>query len=118
MKQILQREHVDITFSPPHTQWQNGFAERTIAVIQGMSKALIKASGLNSEKFWPYAWKQAVQIYDLIPRNANTDSKSPYEARTGDKPPIIDKAMRPFGQRCSVHIPTPSQRKYKLDEKG
>ena len=103
--QILQREKVQITFSPPHTQWQNAFAERTIATIKGMAKALIKASGLDSHRYWACAWQHAVLLYDWLPRNANKDSKSPYETRTGLKPPLITSTVQPFGAKCSVHIP-------------
>lgn len=118
MREILQREQIYISFSPPYTQWRNAFAERTLGVISNMTKALIRASGLDSKRFWPYAWAQAVQIYDLLPRNANPNSISPYEMRMGIPPQDITKILRPFGQPCSVWRPITSKRSDRVKVKG
>ena len=113
-KKYKQPDMMKITFSPPYTQSRNAFAERSIAVVANMAKAMLKASRLPSVDFWPESWSHAVKIRDLLPRNANPGCKSPYEMRTG-KPPKNPAAMyHPFGQPCMVYLPTDQRKGGKL----
>ena len=105
MKQLCQREKIHFTFAPPDTHSKNAFAERTLQVIANSMKALCNAANLNKEKYWPQAWQMAIKIKDLLPRNTYNHSKSPYELRTGTKPPSPIKIYHPFGQKGSIHIP-------------
>ena len=105
MQEVLRREKVKISFSPPYTQSRNAFVERSIAVLANMTKALLKASGLKSELYWADAWTHAVKIRDLLPRNANPGCKSPYEIRSGLPPKDPAALYHPFGQKCMVYIP-------------
>jgi hypothetical protein len=105
MREILRREKVTITFSPPYTQSRNAFCERSIAVVANMAKALLKASGMSSKDYWPEAWAHAVKIRDLLPRNANPGSRSPYSMRTNKVSPDPSKLYHPFGQPCMVFVP-------------
>ena len=113
---VLRKERVHITFSPPHTQNKNAFAERSIGVITNMAKALLFAAELPTS-LWPEAWAHAILIRDYLPRNANEESKSPYEMRNGKAPPDVASTYALFGQRCMVYIPR-DQRSTKMDEKS
>jgi hypothetical protein len=75
--------------------WRNGIAERCIGVIQSTARTILLHAmahwpSVVTESFWPFAIKNAVNLYNFTSRG--NSSQSPWELFTGKPPPkkLID----------------------------
>ena len=103
MQALLRSAHIKLRFSPPHCQWSNGFAERTLQDCAHRTKALLKSCGMPNTA-WALAWEYNMLTRDFIPRKANPDALSPFEMRNGFAKNVADFLL-PFGSTVWVVLP-------------
>lgn len=95
-------------FSAPHTQQQNGVAERAWNTLVDTARSLLASSGLGKQ-FWGLALRHAANVRNLVPTSAK-DAAVPFELLTG-KPADIS-GLRKFGCPAFVHVERESRRKW------
>ena len=105
--QLLADGNARREYTPAYTKDPNGIAERTIGVIFGMVRSMMRASGAPLS-FWDSAVLNAVDVVNRLVRHAsNTQAdpdKTPYELLTLIKPSILD--IPPFGCLAIATRPT------------
>ena len=100
---------IKMRFSPPHTQAQNGVAEREWNTLLDMATAMLNDAGLE-KKFWGAAVLHSAFIRNICPASAVSSSTTPFEMIHGRK---FDASMlRKFGATAFVHIEKPSRKKF------
>ena len=77
---------MEIQYSAPYRQEQNGLAERHIQTLNNRIAAMIIGSGLP-KAYWGEAALYAAYILNRTPRDS-LDGKTPYEILTGKIPDI------------------------------
>ena len=92
---------VQLRYTTPHRHEFQGAVERVIRTIADKARCLIADSGLDKDKFWPYAITTAVYLYNRTPIG---NGPSPYERRNGRKPDISN--LRVWG--CKVKVLDPN----------
>eukprot|EP00052_Salpingoeca_macrocollata_P029828 m.307283 g.307283 ORF g.307283 m.307283 type:complete len:1084 (-) comp23022_c5_seq5:1469-4720(-) len=99
-------------FSAPHTQSQNGKAERAWRTLFEMLRCMLIDAQLPKE-YWAAALVHASRVRNLCP-SAPHGGQSPFRLMHGRDPDTT--FLHPFGSRCLVHVED-GQRK-KLDPKA
>ena len=99
---------VEIQYSAPFCQEQNGLAERHIQTLNCCISAMIIGSGLP-KPYWGEAALYAAYILNRTPRDS-LNGKTPYEILTGKIPDI--RMIHAFGCSTYCHIPKQQQTKF------
>jgi hypothetical protein len=98
--------------SCPYAQFQNGFAERTMRTIVGMTASMLLQSSVHI-RYWGYALKCAVYIWNRLPTGTNKGI-TPLERMAGVVPDY--SFLHPFG--CEVIVRTDNDLQMKFHNKG
>lgn len=103
-QEIMQREKVQLTFSPPNTQSRNGYAEASLAAHAKQTLAILEGSGMGQE-YWPLAWQYCQHVRDHTPRGSRVTDPTPYQARGGKgASELLAISTHAFGQDCYQHV--------------
>ena len=94
----------------PYIPQQNGVAERANRTVLGMTRVMLRTSGVP-KKFWPYAAQTAIHILNRT--HTEGRQKTPYQLWTGRKPDV--SYFRVFGCEAYVQINTKLR---KLEERA
>lgn len=100
MREICEREKVEVQFTEPNTPEHNGVAERFNQTIQERVRAMIFDSGVPKH-FWDLAVGTAVHVYNRSPHRSINFSK-PIEIFWPNGKCRVEKFKR-FGCVCYVH---------------
>lgn len=112
----MKNEGIECTQSTPHSQMQNGMAERLNRTIYDKAWPILLASGLP-HNMWPEAVRYANYSRNRNPTSdSKTDLRTPYERFTNKKP--RHNEFRQWG--CPVWWRPGRTKKFKsfVDEKG
>jgi hypothetical protein len=99
-KNIISSKGITFQSSPPYTQSQNGFAERSGGVILDMARRIHVASQLPLE-LWPEFIAITIRILNRLGIRRN-DWITPFEYVHGHKPDL--SRFRTIGSKCYVLI--------------
>lgn len=95
------------TYSAPYTPHQNGIAERFNRTIMEKVRAMLLEARLP-KMYWGEALSAALYLYNRTP-NSSIGFKTPYEAKTGEKPDISN--IRIWGSIAYRVMPKEGQKK-------
>ena len=99
-------------FSAPHTQAENGVAERMWNTVLDAARAMLADSGLGKE-FWGAALVHAAYVRNRVPTSAK-GGKVPLTLLTGKEPDL--SKLRRFG--CAAYVHTERSLRAKWDPKS
>ncbi|WP_287017903.1 polyprotein of Ty1/Copia retrotransposon [Cycloclasticus sp.] len=114
VRDILNRMGIQINFSSPHRQFQNGRAELCVKYLMRQTKLLLRESGMD-DKYWPLAMDHASYVHDFMPRTNGVSS--PRELRGDPDTHKHHKHLKPFGTEC-VTIDERNQNKREFPSRG
>ena len=104
----LKSRNIRQELSAPHSQYQNGVAERHIQTLKGMASAALDSSQMPLA-YWGEAMLWAKFTWNAIPRGEN-NWRSPYSLVTGAK---FDMSfLHPFGCKAYVRLPSDQQKSF------
>ena len=103
---------IDQRFSAPHTQAQNGVAERFWNTIVDAASTMVHAAKLP-KSYWGLAVKHATMLRNVSPSSALSGT-TPFECVYGYKPNLA--TLRKFGS-CA-YVNTPKDQRKKWDNKA
>jgi len=112
MRDICEQEGIKLHTTVPYHPASNGVAERTIGVLTGAVRAMLKDSGLP-DSLWAEAFVTAAYVHNRTPTRA-LEGLTPFEARYETKPDLAH--LRAFGAPCSIVEPLVKLKK--LDERA
>jgi len=98
MRNICEREGIKLYTTIPHHPASNGVAGRTIGVLTGVVRAMLRDSGL-SDTLWAEAFVTAAYVHNRTPTRV-LKGLTPFEVRYGAKPDLAH--LRAFGAPCSI----------------
>jgi hypothetical protein len=98
-------------FSAPHTQAQNGVAERAWNTLVDTARTLLTAARLP-KPYWGFALKHAALVRSMVPSSALTGggSKVPFQRLFGTEPDLSQ--LRVFGCPAFVHVERDARKKW------
>ena len=96
-------------FSAPHTQAQNGVAEREWNTLVDMATAMLSDAGLD-KKFWGAAMLHSAFVRNVCPASSVSSTSTPFEMIHG-KPFDVSK-LRKFGASSFVHVERAARKKF------
>ena len=99
---------IDQRFSAPHTQAQNGVAERFWNTIVDAARTMLHSAKLP-ESYWGLAVKHATMLRNVSPSSALSGT-TPFECVYGYKPNLA--TLRKFGSRAYVNTPKDQRKKW------
>ena len=110
MREDLELQGQDITFSGVGAHFQNGVAERAVQTITQSARAMMMHQLIHWPKafdasLWPFAMNQAVMLWNHLPRNRG--GLSPIELFTGTKLPHNGVIQRARVWGCPVYVLDP-----------
>ena len=112
-KRVVRLEHAALRFSAPHTQSQNGIAERAIKDLTGKTRCLLR-DGRKPASWWLWAMKTACYLSNRTPtKGLPHKTQTPVQALDGTKPDLSH--LQPWGCDMYMVIPKP-QRDGKLGD--
>ena len=92
---------LQLRFTSPHRHEFQGAVERVIRTLQDKARSMAAQSGLDRDKFWPYALVTASYLYNRTPTATQV---TPYERRYDTKPDVSN--VRIWG--CPVKVLSPN----------
>ena len=98
---ILAREHVEIRRSAPHTQSQNGIAERAIGSLTAMTRCMLEHAR-KPTSWWFWAMKTACHNQNRLLTKGLPDGVTPYQMMEDKKPDL--STLHPWG--CDMYFLT------------
>jgi len=101
MRNICEREGIKLHTTIPRHPASNGVAGRTIGVLTGAVRAMLRDSGL-SDMLWAEAFVTAAYVHNRTPTRV-LKGLTPFEVRYGAKPDLAH--LRAFGAPCSIVEP-------------
>ena len=99
---------IDQRFSAPHTQAQNGVAERFWNTIVDAARTMLHSAKLP-KSYWGLAVKHATMLRNVSPSSALSGT-TPFECVYGYKPNLA--TLRKFGSRAYVNTPKDQCKKW------
>ncbi|KAL5474648.1 hypothetical protein EMCRGX_G026629 [Ephydatia muelleri] len=99
---------IDQRFSAPHTQAQNGVAERFWNTIVDAARTMLHSAKLP-KSYWGLAVKHATMLRNVSPSSALSGT-TPFECVYGYKPNLA--TLRKFGSRAYVNTPKDQRKKW------
>eukprot|EP00731_Ephydatia_muelleri_P011589 Em0006g483a len=99
---------IDQRFSAPHTQAQNGVAERFWNTIVDAARTMLHSAKLP-KSYWGLAVKHATMLRNVSPSSA-LSGMTPFECVYGYKPNLA--TLRKFGSRAYVNTPKDQRKKW------
>ena len=107
MKQIIEREGIEVQTTPPRSSNLNGTAEKFNRDIMEKTRALMISAGFP-EGMWAYGLSFAVDIHNRTPRGS-INFRSPFELF--HKRNTTVKYIRRFGSLGFAYVPAPAGKK-------
>ena len=98
---FAKQQGIKMRFSPPHTQAQNGIAERGWNTLVDMARAMLHDAGLD-QKFWGAAMLHSAFVRNVCPASATSSAMTPFEMIHGQ--PFDITKLRKFGAQAFVHV--------------
>ena len=99
---------IDQRFSAPHTQAQNGVAERFWNTIVDAARTMLHSAKLP-KSYWGLAVKHATMLRNVSPSSA-LSGMTPFECVYGYKPNLA--TLRKFGSHAYVNTPKDQRKKW------
>ena len=91
-----------------YTAQHQAKVERFFGTIKARARSLLKGAGL-SEMYWEMAWRYCTSVYNYLDNSSTLHRYSPYQMVTGKSPKDFLHALKSFGARCVVTVPTNSK---------
>ena len=88
-----------------YTAQHQAKVERFFGTIKERSRSLLRGAGL-ADMYWEMAWRYCTSVYNYLDNASTLHRYSPYQMVTGKSPVNFLKALKPFGARCVVTVPT------------
>ncbi|WP_287017902.1 polyprotein of Ty1/Copia retrotransposon [Cycloclasticus sp.] len=92
----MQKWGIELTFSSPYSQYENGRAELCVKYLKQHIRGLLTDAKLTN-KYWSMALEYSVRIHDFLPKADG--SPSPRHAR-GEPDSPNEARLQPFGCEC------------------
>ena len=88
-----------------YTAQHQAKVERFFGTIKERSRSLLRGAGLE-DMYWEMAWRYCTSVYNYLDNASTLHRYSPYQMVTGKSPVNFLNALKPFGARCVVTVPT------------
>ena len=88
-----------------YTAQHQAKVERFFGTIKERSRSLLRGAGLE-DMYWEMAWRYCTSVYNYLDNASTLHRYSPYQMVTGKSPVSFLNALKPFGARCVVTVPT------------
>jgi transposase InsO family protein len=99
---------IAVRYSAPHTQAQNGVAERNWNSIVDSARTMLRAAGLPNS-YWGLAIQHAACIRNMAPSSV-LHGGTPFERLMGRLPDY--DCLQPFGCPAFVHVPDAARKRW------